>query len=238
MLNNTNIVLGLVLGSGLDLDESILEGKKIITQEVAGVHSKIVYECRIAGKNILVFRGRKHFYEGSKPDEITENVRFALAKGVRNMLITNAAGGLSENFAVGEMMLITSHVSFNDRVKFTGKPSTINRNLNELVLSSAMKLNIKIHEGTYGYYPGPTYETKAETRFQKKFAIDAAGMSTVPEVYEAMKLGMNASAISVITNLLKENGLSATSHEDVLKSAVTANASLSRLITELISELN
>jgi purine-nucleoside phosphorylase len=238
VLNNTHIVLGLVLGSGLDLEESLIQDKITLSQEITGVHKKTVFECKIAGKSILVFNGRKHFYEGFDREALTESVRFAHRYGVNNILFTNAAGGLNGNFTEGDLMLITSHINFNERAVLGKKPLTQNSNLNEIIRSSADRTKVKLVEGVYGFYPGPMYETGSEINFQKKLPIDAAGMSTVPEMYEAIRLGMNLGAISVITNLLSETTESVTSHEDVIKTAKAASVKLNLILPELISELN
>jgi purine-nucleoside phosphorylase len=95
-----------------------------------------------------------------------------------------------------------------------------------------------LHEGVYGYYQGPTYETNAEVRFQKKFNIDAAGMSTVPESNEACKRGINVIAISVVTNLLNENRPEPASHESVIEKAKAASVGLNKALSILIPQLN
>jgi purine-nucleoside phosphorylase len=238
LVNNSNIVLGLILGSGIDLDENIITDKAIYSIDRGGIHIKIVYTCKINGKELLVFKGRKHFYEGFSRDEMLENIRIAKEHGVRNLLITNAAGGLNENFIDGDLMLITSHISFNNKLVYHKNSDPYSHELIEKFKRACMKSKVKLQEGLYGFYSGPTYETKAEIRMQKKIGLDAAGMSTIPEVYEAASLGMKVISVSVITNLLKENAILPASHEDVLFTAQKASASLNKAIENLISELN
>jgi len=235
---NKNIALGLILGSGVDISESSISGKKVILEDTSGVHHKIIYTCRIAGKDAVIFKGRKHFYEGYTPDEITSNVRLAKELGVCNLLLTNAAGGLNENFAEGDIMMINSHINFIDKLKFRPDTQNYSSMLQEKFRIACSKMKVKLHEGTYGCYPGPNYETKAEIRFQKKTGLDAAGMSTVPEVSEANSLGINVLAVSVITNLLKENSISVTNHNQVLQTAKLASANLNKVLPVFISELN
>jgi purine-nucleoside phosphorylase len=238
LINNSNIFLGLILGSGIDLDENIITDKAIFSIERRGVHVKVVYTCKIHGKELLVFKGRKHFYEGYSRDEMLENIRTAKEHGVRNLIITNAAGGLNENFVDGDLMLITSHISFNNKLINNKNPDPYSKELSEKFKRACMKSKVKLHEGSYGFYSGPTYETKAEIRMQKKIRLDAAGMSTIPEVYEAASHGMKVISVSVITNLLKENAILPASHEDVLSTAQKASANLNKAIENLISELN
>lgn len=238
MLNNNNIPLGLILGSGIELDENVITDKTVYFVETKGVHKKVIYGCKMQGKDVLVFKGRRHFYEGHNLDDMLSNVRVANDYGVKNLIITNAAGGLNSNFTEGDIMLIMSHINFNSSVFYQKNSKPYNIELQNKFRAACRKAKVRLQEGSYGYYTGPTYETSAEIRMQNKIGLDAAGMSTVPEVYEANRLGMNVIAISVITNLLKENFISETSHDEVLLTAEKASIKLNKAILNLITELN
>lgn len=238
MVNNNNITLGLILGSGIELNNSEFPREEILFEDNSGIHNKLIYTARSGGKKILVFKGRKHFYEGYGIEEITSNVNFALENGVKNLLITNAAGGLNENFSEGDLMLITSHINFISKLKQVSKGRYYSKQLAKCFRKCCISSGIKLYEGTYGCYTGPTYETRAEVRFQKKILLDAAGMSTIPEVLHGSNNGINILALSVITNLLKENHMQHTSHDEVLKTAKTASDNLNKVLPYFISELN
>ncbi|NOS85825.1 MAG: purine-nucleoside phosphorylase, partial [Ignavibacteria bacterium] len=215
--------------------------KTILFEDKTGVHNKLIYTCTIANKRVLVFKGRRHFYEGYSLEEITSHVDFAIERGAENIFITNAAGGLNENFSEGDLMLITSHINFIDKLKFRISGDIkgfYSKELQNKFMAICKVANVKLHEGTYGCYSGPTYETNAEIRFQKKIMLDAAGMSTVPEVISASKHKINVLAVSVITNLLRENSISQTSHDDVLLTAKIASNSLKKVLPVFISQLN
>ncbi len=238
MVNNSNITLALILGSGIEINDNIISEKEILKEDNSGVHKKLVYSAVLNGKKILVFKGRRHFYEGFTAEEILSNIEFADTLGVKNLLLTNAAGGLNENFNEGDLMLITSHLNFINRIKNKAVSSFYNRQLAETFKECCRLNKVKIQEGSYGCYTGPNYETSAEVRFQKKMNLDAAGMSTVPEVIYARTKKMNLIAVSVITNLLKENTMVHTSHESVLDTASTASENLNKVLPSFISELN
>lgn len=241
MINNSKITLALILGSGVDLDGDMISGKNVILEDKKGIHHKTIYTCKVQNREVLVFKGRRHFYEGYSLDEITYNINFAVNMGAERILITNAAGGLNENFSEGDLMLITSHINFLDKLRFTPKnPHRVfySKELQEKFRESCRKVNVKLHEGTYGCYSGPTYETNAEIRFQKKIMLDAAGMSTVPEVIEAASRKIDVIALSVITNLLKENSAAETSHDNVLLTAQKASLNLKKVLPVFISQLN
>jgi purine-nucleoside phosphorylase len=242
LVNNNNIstnsaapVLGLILGSGIELDDDIITDKIIYNIDTSGIHKKIMYGCKIGGKQLLVFKGRRHYYEGHTINDMLGNVHAASENGVRNIIITNAAGGLNENFCDGDLMLITSHIDFNEKLLYDKKFEHYSKDMQDSFRKACSLAKVKLHEGSYGFYTGPTYETKAEIRFQKKIGLDAAGMSTVPEVYEASKLGMNVMAVSVITNLLKENAILEASHDDVLLTAQKASSKFNKALQKFIS---
>lgn len=191
MINNSNIVLALILGSGIELNQGLFEHKKMIFEDSSGIHHKQIYTCSYKGKTIIVFKGRRHFYEGQSYEEITSNIELAKNMNVKNVILTNAAGGLNENFAEGDVMLITSHINFIDKLIYNKPEFPYSGYLMKKLKKICFQNNIKLHEGVYGCYPGPTYETRSEIRMQKKFMIDAAGMSTIPEVFASKSAGLN-----------------------------------------------
>jgi purine-nucleoside phosphorylase len=114
----------------------------------------------------------------------------------------------------------------------------IDEDLKSALINSCRELKVKCHQGIYGFLPGPAYETRAEIRMLKKYNIDAVGMSTVPELLEASASGIRVLALSVITNLLKDNSMSPANHKDVLNVARKASPILFSVILRLLNELN
>ena len=231
------IPLGIILGSGIGIEKTRFSSVEILFEDNSGIHNKIIYKCLFDGKPLLVLQGRKHFYEGHNLAEMVENIHRVQKHGVNNLMITNAAGGVNDNFAVSDMMMIRSHINLNNSLLFKRKAFPYSKSLQEMFEQSCIEAGVKLHSGIYGYYQGPTYETKSEIRFQKKFNIDAAGMSTIPEVNEASLNGINVIAVSVITNLLKENDIEPASHESVLATAKAASKNLNKALSEFIKNL-
>jgi purine-nucleoside phosphorylase len=232
------ILIAIILGSGIELDPDRIRDINVLKRECKGVHNKLRYTCTFEGREIFVLQGRKHFYEGYKYNELTEDIRLVKEMGAANLIITNAAGGVNNNFNVSDLMLIRSFVNLNSRLVYKKNPFPYDIKLAELFLTSCSNAGVAIHEGVYGYYQGPTYETKAEVRFQRKYNIDAAGMSTIPESSEASLNGIKVAAVSVITNILKENNLEPADHETVISSAKAASGNLNKALSAFISQLN
>jgi purine-nucleoside phosphorylase len=234
--NNTNFAV--ILGSGLDSLTDNIRSKTLLEEDTGGIHRKRIYKADINGKSIIFFCGRRHFYEGSPINEIISDVRFASDLGVKYLLVTNAAGGLNPNFKETDLMLIHSHINLNRSFFYEKKKLDYDRDLEDKFLHSCIAAGVKCYRGIYGFLPGPAYETRSEITMLIKFNIDAVGMSTIPELFAASQLGLKCIAVSVITNILKENTLFPANHDHVVNSAKTASPGLFSVILRFINELN
>jgi len=237
MQKNNKFKFGVILGSGLNVIADSLPGKETVSEELDGIHAKRVILVQSPETPMVLFCGRKHFYEGYSKDEIIENINKAKEFGVEYLLITNAAGGLNENFAESDLMLINSHINLNSKLAGKRFGFPYDKDLTDKFKKICYDLNIKFLDGVYACLPGPAYETPAEVKLLKKIGADAAGMSTVPEVFEAVKHGIKVLGVSVITNLLKENSTAETSHINILKTSQKASEKLLFVVKRLANEL-
>ncbi len=237
MQRNNKFKFGVILGSGLDSLAQSMPGYKVVSEELDGVHAKRVMLVESEENPMVLLGGRKHFYEGYTETELTSNVRIAEEFGVENLLITNAAGGVNENFMEQDLMLIDSHVNLNTKVAGSRRSFPYDEDLKERFSSICYDLNLKLYSGTYVCLPGPAYETPSEIRLLRKIGADATGMSTVPEVSEAVNRGMKVVAVSVITNVLRENSLAPASHDSILETSKNASEKLLFVVKRLANEL-
>lgn len=251
-----NIDSAVILGSGLgDFAESI-ENKIILNYEdipnfpvstVEGHAGRLIYG-QVNGKNVLAMQGRFHYYEGYAMNEVVFPIRVMALLGVKNLIVTNAAGGVNPKFKSGQLMLIKDHINFMGTnpligknvdalgVRFPDMSTAYSKKGIELAKSIAKKLNIDLAEGVYAAFTGPSYETPAEIRMIHGWGADAVGMSTVPEVIIANHAKINVVGISCITNLAA--GLQQSlNHEEVVKASAMVKESFKQLVAELISEL-
>lgn len=250
--------IGLVLGSGLSDALGKLTDEKRITFEdvphfpkptVQGHAGEYVYG-QLEDKWVLIQRGRVHYYEGYEMHEVAFPIRVMQLIGVETTIITNAAGGINENFSVGDFVLIRDHINFIPSNPLRGKnidqlgprfPNLLDAysgKLRTLAKKSAKRAEIELKEGVYVALPGPMYETPAEIQAYKRLGADLVGMSTVPEVIAARHGGLSVLGISVVTNMAAgiDPGTQLT-HEEVLETMKRREKDFARLIHAILHDL-
>jgi len=193
-------------------------------------HAGELYLGELGNTPVLILSGRAHFYEGHSMERVTFAVRTLAAFGIRNLLLTNAAGGINKNFRAGDFMLLTDHINFMGTnplrgptipgsPRFVDLTGAYDRSLSALLLRAGKACGAKLRQGVYLAVSGPTYETPAEIRAFARLGADAVGMSTVPEVIVARQSGLRVAAVSCITNLAAGICSGKLSHAEVLETA-------------------
>jgi purine-nucleoside phosphorylase len=189
---------------------------------------------------IIFAQGRVHLYEGHSARDVTSIVRVLAEVGIKQLIVTNAAGALNPKFKPGEWMMITDHLNLTGTspligsAKFLDLTETYSPRLHERFRASAHKIDIVLHEGVYAGSIGPQYETPAEVRMFQKLGADAVGMSTVLEVIQARALGLEVAGFSCLTNLAAGLSQEKLSHEDVLEVGKRAASDFARLLQTVL----
>ena len=247
---------GIVLGSGLgnfigemvvDIEIPYTDIPYFPVSTVEGHSGKLILG-ELGGKKVVVMAGRFHFYEGYTPQQVIYPVRVMKMLGVETVLISNAAGGVNKNFAVGDLMIIRDHISFfalnpllgknEDEMgpRFPDMSEPYSHSLIAKAKAVAERLQIPVQTGVYTGVTGPTFETRAEYQLIKNLGGDAVGMSTVQEVIAAVHAGMQVFAMSVITDIGIREEDNTITHEEVLQAARDAEPKLTAILTQLIAE--
>ena len=249
---------GIILGSGLGGLVNKIENVTAIeygnipnfpVSTVEGHSGKLIFG-KLGGKNVVAMQGRFHYYEGYDMKHVTFPVRVMKFLGVKNLIVSNAAGGLNPKYKAGDLMIITDHINFFPENPLRGKnhpefgtrfpdmSKVYDEEFIKIAEDIANENNIKIQKGIYIGSTGPTLETPAEYRMFKNFGADATGMSTVPEVIVAHHQGMRVFGMSVITNESEpENPEEETTHDEVQNVAGEAEPKMTKLIEELIPKM-
>lgn len=245
-----------ILGSGLGGFTKDIEILKTIPyssipdfpQTTVEGHSGALLHARANNKEFLVMQGRVHFYEGHSIDTIVYPIRVMKYLGIENLFLSNASGGMNENFEVGDIMIINDHINLipNPLVgahnpefgaRFPDMGEAYSKEYIQIAHEIAKENNIKVHEGVYVAVTGPTYETPAEYKYFRIIGGDVVGMSTAPEVIIANQMGIKCFAISVVTDLGVPGKIEYITHEQVQIAAAAAEPKMATLVKELIARI-
>ncbi|MFM8606656.1 MAG: purine-nucleoside phosphorylase [Hyphomicrobiales bacterium] len=207
------IVLGTGLGPVADLVQNpvILPYAQIIGFPKGNVsgHSARVVAGMIGKARIFVMQGRTHYYEYGDPAVMRHPIEVMAALGIKNLILTNAAGSLLEDVPPGSLSLIADHINFSginpligltDDSRFVPMVDAYDPAIRTELMEAAGETGIALKEGIYHWFPGPSFETPAEIRASKMLGATLVGMSTVPEVILARRIGLRIAALSMVTN--------------------------------------
>ena len=251
--------IAIVLGSGVSACTNLEDEVSFAYKDLFGIaptvhgHSGSLTLGRLEKSQkspvVAVFRGRFHLYEGHDWNTVTLPARLVVSWKIPNFVITNAAGGLNREFNVGDLMLIDSFRDhLNPSLKESGlmpallqKPEPVSNELTKKILELSQDLAKEdksfrpLRTGCYAALLGPSYETYAEIEMLRRLKADAVGMSTAPELEVVKGFDTRAAAISVITNVWKED-VEMGGHEEVLQESKLASKRLDLLLSRLIKK--
>jgi len=255
---NNKPTIGLILGSGLGvLAEEILNPVKIPYNEIPGFPTSTVAGHKgqlvigdLEGKTVVAMQGRFHYYEGYSMDLVTLPVRVMKAIGVEQLIVTNAAGGINEDFKPGDLMIIKDHLNMfgsnpliganddNLGVRFPDMSTAYTTELAELAEKVANDIHLKVRKGVYVGNTGPTYETPAEIHMLRTLGGDAVGMSTVPEVIVARHSEMKVLGISCISNMAAGILDQPLTHDEVMETTEQVRADFLQFVKQIVEKMN
>lgn len=249
--------IALVLGSGLgDFADMMSDAVRIPYGEIphfphatAIGHAGRLLVGRLAGTPVAVMQGRVHLYEGHSIKDVAFPVRVFGRLGIRALVLTNAAGGISGELYPGCLVLIRDHINLQSVSPLTGPnderfgqrffdmSNAYDAEFQQIAQEEAQRLGLRLGSGVYAALPGPSYETPAEIRYLRTIGVDLVGMSTVPEVIVARHMGIRVLAISCVTNLAAGLSDQPISHDEVLSVGERVQKQLLALLEAIIPRL-
>jgi purine-nucleoside phosphorylase len=235
----------IVLGSGLgSLVESATDAERIpyaafpdIPRLSVPGHVGQFVLGEIDNHKIIFAQGRVHLYEGFSAREVTSIVRVLAEAGIKQLILTNAAGALNPKFKPGDWMMISDHINLTGTSPLVGSAEFLDLTeaysprLRENVRRAAGMIDMTLHEGVYAGSLGPQYETPAEVKMLCSLGADAVGMSTVLETIQARALDLEVAGFSCLTNLAAGLSKERLSHEEVLETGKKAAGDFARLLS-------
>jgi purine-nucleoside phosphorylase len=252
--------ISLILGSGLGpLAESVQDPVIIPYHDLPGWpistvegHAGELVVGSLEGKEVLVMNGRIHYYEGYEMNQVTLPIRVMQRLGIKILMVTNAAGGVNQDFEPGNPMIITDHLNLLGMAgvnplrgpnldefgtRFPDMSQAYDKELIALAREVGKDLGLTLYEGIYVCLAGPTFETPADLRFLLNAGVDAVGMSTVPEVIVANHGGQRVLGISGITNSSNLYGEAETTHEEVIETGKILAPRMMDLIRGILQKI-
>ena len=256
-INNESIHSAIILGSGMSgFDENFKPEFSIDYSEIPNFikptvegHSGKLSFIEFGGKLTAVLSGRAHYYEGYDISEIVLPTRVLAHLGIKTLILTNAAGGIAENYLPGDIVNIKDHINLTGNNPLIGKnidelgprfpdmTNTYDENLRDLAKNTANEL-FEYKDGVYAWFTGPTYETPSEVKFAQSIGADLVGMSTVPEAIVARHSGVKVSAFSLVTNLAAGISKEPLSHDEVIETANIAKNKLQSFMEQFLIKIN
>ncbi len=249
--------IGIILGTGLG--GLVKEIKKDVVLEYGNIphfplstveshQGKLIFGT-LSGKKVVAMQGRFHMYEGYDLKQITFPVRVMKFLGVRNLLVSNAAGALNPIFCKGDVMIINDHINLlsdnpligpNEEKlgpRFPDMSEAYSKELINIAERAALDLKIRVQKGVYAAMCGPNLETKAEYRFLRTIGADAVGMSTVPEDIVAVHMGIKVLGISILTDECFPDALRPATLEGILKVARKTEPKMTAIMKEVVRRM-
>lgn len=250
-------VVGVILGSGLgDFAAAVQDRIEIPYAQIPGFpasavvgHAGTLVAGSLAGVPLVVLSGRIHYYEGHPMQAVVTPARVLGLLGCRDVVVTNAAGGIDTSYRAGDLMLIADHINLfgtnpligpNDETfgaRFPDMSDAYRADLRKLAKAVAKRVKVPLREGVYVGVTGPSYETPAEIRAFRALGANAVGMSTVPEVIALAHMGVGVVGVSCITNMAAGVLKQPLRHDEVLETTRRVKDRFVRLLTALVAAM-
>lgn len=246
--------IGIILGTGLGgLVNEIAVEYEVPYHEIPNFpistvesHSGKLIFGTLGQKKVMVMQGRFHYYEGYSMAQVTFPVRIMKMLGIKQLLVSNASGGVNPNFEVGEIMIVNDHINLFPEHPLRGKnmdelgarfpdmSEAYDKRLIKLAKDIATEHQINVSEGVYVGLTGPCLETPAEYKYINLIGGDTVGMSTVPEVIVARHMEIPVFAISIITDLGVEGKIKKVNVQEIIEVAKRQEPSMTLIMKTLI----
>jgi purine-nucleoside phosphorylase len=252
-----NYETGIILGTGLgglvkdiEVEHQIeYSGLPHFPLSTVESHKGRLIFGKLSGKDVIAMQGRFHYYEGYSMQQITYPVRVMKFLGVKNLLVSNACGGMNPLYRRGDIMIMSDHINLLGDNPLIGKneddlgprfpdmSEAYSLDLIKLAEDAALENKVRIQKGVYVAVTGPNLETKAEYRFLRGIGADVVGMSTIPENIVANHMGMKVLGFSIITDECFPDSLKKANVEEIIATAMEAEPKMTLLMKKVIEKL-
>jgi purine-nucleoside phosphorylase len=249
--------IGLVLGSGLgSFADSLSDATRIPFHEIPSFprstaigHAGQMVIGKAGMVPVAVMQGRVHLYEGYSAQQVAFPMRVFGRMGIRDVILTNAAGGINLTYKQGALVVLSDHINLqgtnplagpnDDRfgLRFPDMTHAYDKSYRTMAREEACTLAMTLHEGVYAALLGPSYETPAEIRYLRTIGADLVGMSTAFEVIAARHMGIKVLAISCVTNMAAGILDQPLSHQEVMETGERVKTTFEALLYAVLPRI-
>ncbi len=247
-------ITAIILGSGLGGLADRIENAVAIpydaipgfAKSTAGGHRGQLILGTLADAPVVAMAGRFHRYEGWSIDQVTFPVHVMNALGATRMIVSNAAGGVNPKLRVGDIVVISDHINLMTGISrcvdelpdvpIHRRGNVYDETMASIAMQTAVENHFTAYRGTYLGTFGPTYETRAEVRMQRKWGADVVGMSTIAEVLAAVQIGMSVLGLSLVTNVANPDRALKATHQDVLQAGRAGAAKMESIVRRVLTD--
>ncbi len=250
--------VGLILGSGIDqLADEVDVAVSVPYNEIPGFpvstvtfHSGELLYGKHCGHQVIVMKGRVHYYEGYSMQQVAFPIRVMKALGVETLIVTSAVGGLNPLYKEADIMAVVDHINLmgdnpligpnddNLGPRFPDMSAPYDDALSELAVGAALRNAVTLHKGVFVAVAGPNLETRAEYRFLRMIGADVVGMSLIPENITAVHAGIRVLALCAVTDLCLPDALGVADVEKIIETAGKAQPALNGIIKGVLGSLS
>jgi len=243
----------LVLGSGLTGaaehlgaagDSLPLDTLPFFPRYTAAGHRAQGWSVDVAGKQVLVFGGRCHLYEGIEPDEVVHPLRTGVAAGCTTVVLTAAVGGIRDDLTTGSVMVVEDHLNLTGRSPLSGATfidmvDAYSPELLQLALATPGPAGsvVSPRPGVYAQVSGPQFETPAEIRMLRTSGADVVGMSMALETIAARRAGARVLGLALVTNPAAGTATGGTDHAAIGEVGVSAAPAVADIVRHVVGSL-
>ena len=196
------------------------------------------------GKRVAVMLGRAHYYETGNAAAMETPLETLALLGAQILVLTNSAGSVHLDWYPGSIAMLSDHINFSGinpligagtDSRFVPLADAYDRHLRARMRRAAVSAGTaNLREGIYMWFSGPSFETAAEVKLAKLLGADLVGMSTVPEVILARRIGLRVAALSVITNFATGISGGNPTHSETKNAALSGSVALKRLLRAFV----
>ena len=244
--------LAIILGSGLGgIADKITNSVSISFSRIPGFATSTAKGHRgelilgeLEGRHVVAMAGRYHRYEGWSVEQVSYPVSVLYALGANKLIVSNAAGGVNPNLCVGDIVIIRDHINWlGTKANIDHcEVSTLQRSkvvyddqLCRIARDTSVANGFTAVEGTYLATIGPNYETRAEYRMMRRLGVDVVGMSTVPEMMEAARVGLRTLGLSMVSNVASPDAPVEADHAEVLEAGQAAGSKMEAIVRSVLN---